>query len=127
MNQKNKSRRASKQGRPQFLPRSFREWIWPALVFSTLAFVLIIAVFLTCTFGTSTDLRNVMLIIYINFLLLANNIISIAGYKKLRRQRKIASKKVVFTLLMIYQWGLQTAGLFFAILFFSNKLFFSLG
>lgn len=124
MNQKNKSRRASKQGRPQFLPRSFREWIWPALVFSTLAFVLIIAVFLTCVFYTSTDSRYAFFIIYINFLLLANNIISIAGYKKLRKQRKIAPKKLVFTLLMIYQWGLQSTGLFFTILFFLNKPFF---
>lgn len=122
-NRNRRPRRTGNRGRPPFLPRSFREWILIALIFSTLAFALILAVFLFSNFDSYMALRSALMIIYINFLLFANNIVTIAGYKKLRRQRKIASKKAVFTFLMIYQWGLQAAGLYLTILFFLNKPF----
>lgn len=118
MPRKKKKRRNSNRGRPPFLPRSFREWIWPALIFSTLFFGLIAAEYFLCRFYFSTDVRSPMSIIYINFILFANNIVTIAGYKKLRRQRRIAPKKLVFTLVLVYQWGLQAAGIYIAILFF---------
>ncbi|GEM_PF-1740660 len=121
-NRNRRPRRTGNRGRP-FLPCSFREWILIALIFSTLAFALIAAVFFLYRFHFSTDVRSPLSIIYINFILFANNVVTIAGYKKLRRQRKIASKKAVFTFLMIYQWGLQAAGLYLTILFFLNKPF----
>lgn len=121
-NRNRRPRRTANQDRP-FLPCSFREWILIALIFSTLAFALILAVFLFSNFDSYMALRSALMIIYINFLLFANNIVTIAGYKKLRRQRKIASKNAVFTFLMIYQWGLQAAGLYLTILFFLNKPF----
>lgn len=123
MTRKNKPRRKSNQGRPPFLPRSFREWIWTALIFSTLFFALIVAVFLLNSSNSSTGFRYAMFIIYLNFCLLANNAVSIAGYKKLRRQRRIKPKKLVFTILLIYQWGLQAAGIYTTVLFFLNKPF----
>ena len=118
MNQKNKSRRASKHGRPQFLPRSFREWIWTAILV-TLFFSGFTFFFTShkCPMNSSVHFFHPFLITCY-FVMIGNSIVTVAAYRKLRKRRIIKPHVFLLTVLLIYQGGLITSAVCSTVYYF---------